>query len=81
MNEDECVTFTAKWQDTDYQEKITEVNGERLQNVRQFGKTWYCPAVGKLDNKRLATCTLLFSRKEGIRYTISQIVTSRLSSQ
>lgn len=39
MNEEECATFTAKWQDTDYQEKVTKVNGERLQNVSQFGRT------------------------------------------
>lgn len=39
MNEEECVTFTAKWQDADYQEKINKVNGERLQNVSQFGRT------------------------------------------
>lgn len=39
MNEEERVTFTAKWQDADYQEKITKVNGERLQNVSQFGRT------------------------------------------
>lgn len=67
MNEEECVTFTAKWQDADYQEKINKVNGERLQNVSQFGRTWYCTAVGKLDNKRLAMCILLFNRKDDIR--------------
>jgi len=24
MNEEECVTFSAKWQDADYQEEITK---------------------------------------------------------
>lgn len=67
MNEEERVTLRAKRQDTDYQEKVTEVNGERLQHVSQFGRTWYCTAVGKLDNKRLAMCILLFNRKDDIR--------------
>lgn len=39
MNEEECVTFAAKWQDADYQEKITKVCGEHLTNVKQFGRT------------------------------------------
>lgn len=39
MNEEEYATFTAKWQDADYQEKVTKVNGECLQNVSQFGRT------------------------------------------
>lgn len=67
MNEEECVTFAAKWQDADYQEKITKVHGEHLTNVSQFGRTHCCAAVGKLDNKRLAMCILLFNRKDSIR--------------
>lgn len=39
MNEEERVTFRAKRQVADYQEKVTEVNGKRLQNVSQFGRT------------------------------------------
>lgn len=67
MNEEERVTFRAKRQVADYQEKVTQVNGKRLQNVSQFGRTWYRTVVGKLDNKRLAMCILLFNRKDYIR--------------